>query len=106
MGAFDVDLNKRLRTQRTHDDIAGNALQAFRIDPLAPGHFPDETVVEADLLDLAIANAISAAVAHMPDPGPLRPEQEGGRGCAHAAKIRVLLALGVNGRIRFDKRFS
>ena len=104
--SFNVHLNERLGTERAHNDIARNALEAIRIDAVPPRHLPNQAVVEAHLLDLAGANAISAAIADVADPGTFRPEQQCGRRGAHAAEFGILLPLGVNRGIGFNERLA
>src|SRR5437667_11695693 len=96
MRAFEIDLHERLRAERAYKDIAGNAGQTVRVHMLAARHFPDEAVVEAHLFNDALANPVSPAVADMADPRALGPQQQRGRGGAHAAEFRVLLPLGVD----------
>ena len=103
MRAFQIHLHQRLGTERADDNVAGNARQPFRIDALPAGHFPDEAVIEAHLFDLAGADAIGPAVADVPDPGAVGTEEKGRGGGPHTAKFRVLLPLGVDAGVGFDK---
>src|SRR5207302_9973358 len=104
--SFDVDLDERFGAKRAHDHIARNALQSIRIHTVPPRHLPDQAVIEAHLLDLAGADAVGATIANVTDPRTFRPQQARGRRRTHAAKLRVLLSLGVDGGISFNKRLA
>src|SRR2546425_72120 len=80
---LDIHLDQRFRPQRAHDDVARNALQLLRVLPLSAGQLPHQAMVEAELLDFAVAYAVSAAVADVADPDAFRAEKDGGGGGPH-----------------------
>ena len=92
MRPFDIDLNIGLRTKRPDDHVAGNAGDAIGRHLLATGQFPLQAVVEAELLDGIITNAVGSAIANMADPNPFRPNEAGRRSRAHALEFAVLLS--------------
>src|SRR6266851_3325062 len=101
MGTFKVDLHEGIRAQGANDDIVAlfGGLKILGPDSLPAGHFPDPAMIEAELLDLAAPDAIDPAVSHVANPGSLWPQQQGGAGGAHAGKLLVLLAAGVNANV-------
>ena len=83
--------------------LRGDAVQFFGSLSLPAGQLPDEAVVEAELLDLAVADAVGPAVADVADPGAFGPQHEaGGRG-AHALEFAVLPGRGCGCAVGFDE---
>src|SRR5262249_10582621 len=99
MRTLEIHLDEWLGTERANNDSAGNAFQGLRIDPLPARHLPHQAVIEAQLLDLAVANPVGPAVAHVAYPSAFGADQQGCGGSTHAAELRVLLPLGMNTRI-------
>src|ERR1700693_6329517 len=103
MGAFDIDLNDFGRAERADNDVAGHAHQLLGGFVLAAGQLPDETVIESELLDLAVADAVATAVADVADPGAVGMNQQGGAGGAHVEELAILLTARVNTQVGFDE---
>src|SRR5207248_8494870 len=106
VGALDVDLHQRLRSQAAMNHIGREVLHVGRVDVLEAGDLPDVAVVVGELLDNAIADAVSAAVADVADPGPVGTYDQGGAGRAHAVEFAILLAAGVNGGVGLQERLA
>src|SRR5262249_14382033 len=106
MGALHVDLHQWLRPERANDDVARNALHRVWIDALSAGVLPNQTVIEAELLNVRIADAVSSAIADMSDPGAVGPQEQSRRRGAHALKFAILLAAGMDAGVGFDKGFA
>ena len=106
MRPFHVNLNHGFRAERTHDDVGRHADQLLRGLVLPAGQFPDQTVVESELLDFAVANAITATVADVANPGAFGANDECRAGRAHAGEFAVLLPARVNDKIRLDEGFA
>jgi hypothetical protein len=103
VGAFDVHFDFRVWSQRANDYVLLKIPQFIGINTCAPGNFPNPRVVKSELFHGVAANAISPAVADMPDPSPFRAENQGGTGSTHTAEFGVLLADLMDSGIRFRK---
>jgi len=103
VGAFDVHLDERFRPEAAVDDVAGDVLDLVGVHVLEAGVLPDEAVVVAQLIDDVAADAITPAVADVPDPGPIGAEDERSARRAHALELAVLLAAGVDGGVGLDE---
>ena len=68
--------------------------------------FPQKAVVVAELFDPTVADAVDPAVADVADPGAFGTQQQGGGRGAHALKLAVGLAAGVDVRIGFNEGFA
>src|SRR5207249_6889053 len=90
-------------TERTDDDVFLEVAELLGIDALAAGDLPDPRVVEGELFGDAVAEAVGSAVADVPDPGALGPQDQGGGSGAEAAELGVLLADRVNAGVGFPK---
>ena len=106
VNALDVDGHEWFGTQGSKDDVAGNPLDGFRVHVLAAGVFPNHAVVEAELLHLTAADAVSPAVADMSHPGTVRAQHQGGGRCPHALELTVLLSTGMDTGIGLDERLA
>src|SRR5215472_1422528 len=96
MRPLKIDLHKRLRAEGSNDNVGWNFCEAFRVHSLAASHFPNEAVIEAELFDLSVADAVSSTIADMADPGTFRSKEQRGGGRAHAAELGILLSLGMD----------
>src|SRR5262249_36680694 len=111
MRTFNINLHFGIRSEGADDDVGRYALELGRIHLLPSCHFPKQAVIEAQLLDLAIANAISPAIAHVRDPSAISLQEEGRARGSHALKFAILLAPIVNtgvglGKSTFQRGFG
>ena len=63
------------------------------------GHFPDEAVVERELLDRVPAQPIDAAVADVGRHGAVGQQQQAAAGRAHAVEVDAVRPLGVDAAV-------
>ena len=56
---------------------------------VAPDQLPDQAVVERELVDPAVADAVDPRVADVGDQGPFGQEQEGRAGRPHPLEVAV-----------------
>ena len=95
--AFQIGLDLRIRPHGPGDHVAGNKGRNFLfiLGEVARGpHFPDEAVIEGQLLQALLAEPVDAAVTDMGDQGPLWQNHEGIDGGPHAAEFRDPLHRG------------
>ena len=107
--AFQIDLHRRFRTQRPQDDVAMvGEVELLRRLAIPAAHLPFQAVVERQLIDPVAAYPVTAAVADVPQDGPLGRERQHGAGGPHPLKLFVLLPLledrGVGGHDRSLER--
>src|SRR5205823_12464707 len=88
------------------DAVGANARHFFGPLVVLAGQLPDPAMIEAELLDMAAANAIGAAIADVGDPGAFGAQDQADRGGAHAAELAVLIAAVVDRTVRFQKRLA
>src|SRR5207249_10541326 len=85
MRTLNIDFHFRIGTERADDHVITMLRhQVLRRHALAASHFPNPTMIEAELLNLLAANAIDPAVADVADSSSLRAEKQGGAGGTHA----------------------
>jgi hypothetical protein len=104
--AFDVDLDLRVGAERADDDVLLEVTEFVRVHALPAGDLPDPRVVERELLRLVAAEPVDPAVADMPDPGALGPEEQRHGGRTEPAELRVLLADLVDAGVRLVERLA
>ena len=104
MRPLDVHLDFRVRSERTDDDVLLEVAKLVRVHALPPGDFPDPGMIEGELLGDSVSNAVSPAIADMTHPRSFGPKDESGAGRPHAAKLRVLLADGMNAGVGLAER--
>ena len=94
---FEIDLHVGVRAERAGDDVLGDEAGHLAARHLSGGlHFPHQAVIEGKLFELAAAQAIDAAVAHVGDERRARQQHEHAAGGAHALELGVGLAAFVN----------
>ena len=105
--AFQIDLHFGVRAEGTGDDVFGNKAGQGIFGNLTGGrHFPNETVIESELVEALSAEAIDAAVADVCHECPLRQNGQHAGGGAHSLEVEIGLAAMMDLMVGFDDAFA
>ncbi len=89
--AFDVDLCLGLRSQTARNNIAMlDQVDLFWRNAPLPGEFPDDAVIERQLIETVATDSITSAVADMRDDGTHARQRQSRTRCSHPLKVAIL----------------
>jgi len=109
--SFHVDGHGGVRTERAGDHVLGDIGRDFLLAGVSRrSHFPDQAVVEGELLQVVATEAIDATVADVGRQRTAGQQQETTTSGAHPLKIDTVLPFVVDHAVglldRFDNRFA
>ena len=101
MRPLDIDLDLGTRAQGTGNHVLGHIVGNLPLQLPAGAHFPNQAVIEGQLLEAVAAKAVGPTVAHVGQQGPVGQQRQHGGGGSHPLEIDARLAAAVDLGVRF-----